>query len=86
MYVTPIYITELFHFVTYAELFLITVKVNSWLTQNAKLTLIRLVTTMRFNCKATPTNDTDYRYSCHLKAVELVQSIKWAPYLSASHH
>ena len=45
-----------------------------------------LLTTMRFNCKATPTNDTDYRYSCHLKAVELVQPIKWAPYLAASHH
>ena len=70
-YVTPTYITELFHFVTYAEVL---------------LTLIRLVTTMRFNCKETPTNETDYWYSCHLIGVELVQPITWTPYLAALHH
>ena len=33
------------------------------------LTLIRLISMMRINAKATPTNDTNY--SCHIKAVVL---------------
>ena len=45
-----------------------TVKVNSWLSQ-CQLTLIKLVSTTHFNCKTTPTNDTDY--SCSMKPIEL---------------
>ena len=37
---------------------------------------------MLFISKAMPTIDTDY--SCHTKAVELIQSIKWGPYHAIS--
>ena len=53
-----------------------TVEVNSWLT----FTVIRLVSMVHFNCKATPTNDIDY--SCHIKAAELVKLIIWVYIMS----
>ena len=34
------------------------------------LSLVKLVSMMRFNCKATSANDTDY--SCHIIAIEFV--------------
>ena len=65
----PLYVTKAFCLVTYVQLFYVIVAVKFWLTQ-CYLTLIRLVSMMHFNCKAMPTNDTNY--SCHIKAVELV--------------
>ena len=59
-YTTPTFITEAFRLVTYVQLFFkMIVKVKSWLTQH-QLTLIRLVSMMRFNCKAT-----SYKVSFH---------------------
>ena len=40
------------------------------MTVHAGLAFTRLVSVTSFNCKATPTNDTNY--SCHIKAVELL--------------
>ena len=54
-----------------------TVEVNLWLTQ-CWFTLIRLVSMVHFNCKATLTNDIDYSH--HKKAAELVKLIIWGLY------
>ena len=69
MYPTHSFITEALCLSTYIQLYHMTDNVNSQLTQ-LKLTLIRLVSMMHFNYKATPTNDTDYSY--HIKAVNFV--------------
>ena len=45
---------------------------------------IMLVSTMCFNSKAIPTNDTDYNY--HIKAIELVYPIIQSPYYTTSPH
>ena len=41
----------------------------------ANYTLIRLVSTVSFTIKATPTNNTDY--SCHTKVVDILKPIIW---------
>ena len=43
--------------------------------------VLRLVSTMWFYTKATPTNDTN-----HIKAVHIVQPIMWGPYDAATHY
>ena len=63
------FITEVLHLVTYVQIFYMIVEVNSWLIQ-CQLTFTRLVSMMHFDCKATPTNNTDD--SCHIKSVEHV--------------
>ena len=70
MYTIPTFITIVLRFVILFKYGCFkTVKANSWLTQH-QLTLITLVSMMHINCKAIPTNDTNY--SCHTKVVEIV--------------
>ena len=61
MYVhnTLTFITEVLCFVTYVQLFIVTTKVKITVYTACKLTLIRLVSTTRFNVKATPINSID---------------------------
>ena len=61
MYVhnTPTFVTEVLCFVTYVQLFIVTAKVKITVYTACKRTLIRLVSTTRFNVKATPTNSID---------------------------
>ena len=49
----------------------------------AQTALIRLVSLTHINAKAIPTNDNDY--SCHIKAVELVQPIILGLYHATSY-
>ena len=68
-YATPIFITELFHLVTYVQHYLndFYSKVMAYIVLNAHI-VIRLVSMVCFNEKATPINDTDHNF--HIKAVE----------------
>ena len=73
MYATP---TEALRLVTYSSM-TIKVKVTTYTELDY---LIRLVSTMCFNSKATPTNNINH--SCHIKAIELI----WGPYHTTSCH
>ena len=69
---TPTFITEALHCVTSLQLFKMTV------------TLIGLVSTTHMDAYIMPTNDIDY--SCHVKAIELIQPIALGPYHTTSRH
>ena len=66
MYATPTFINEAFFLVTYVRLFKTTLKMkvyNRFTVIRSVILLARVVSTICFDSKATPTNDIDYSYN-----------------------